>query len=49
MERQTDFPRMQKEVAWIAPFMVGISIVFAVIVVIILLTDLKGEFIGPWG
>jgi hypothetical protein len=49
MEKQVDFPRIQKEVAWITPFMLGVSILFTVIVVIILLTDLDGAFIGPWG
>ena len=29
--------------------MIGISILFALIVVVILLTDLDGPFIGPWG
>jgi hypothetical protein len=29
--------------------MLGLSIVCAVIVVIILLTDFDGAFIGPWG
>ncbi len=29
--------------------MLGISVLFAVIMVIILLTDLDGPFIGPWG
>jgi hypothetical protein len=29
--------------------MIGLSIVCIVIVVVILLTDLDGPFIGPWG
>jgi hypothetical protein len=49
MEKQIDFPELQKEVPWITPFMLGVSVLFAVIVVIILLTDLDGAFIGPWG
>jgi hypothetical protein len=49
VEKQIDFPEMQKEVSWVAPFMLGISILCAVIVVIILLTDFDGAFIGPWG
>jgi hypothetical protein len=49
MEKQIDFPPMQKEVSWIAPFMLGLSILCAVVTVIILLTDLDGAFIGPWG
>lgn len=47
--KQIDFPPMQKEDSRLAPFMLGLSIVCIVIVVIILLTDLDGPFIGPWG
>lgn len=49
MEKQIDFPRIQKEVEWITPALLGVSILCAVIVVIILLTDFDGAFIGPWG
>lgn len=49
MEKQIDFPPMQKHVGWLAPFMLGFSILCAVIVVVILLTDFDGAFIGPWG
>jgi hypothetical protein len=49
MEKQIDFPPMQKEVSWLAPFMIGLSLVCAAIVIIILLTDFDGAFIGPWG
>jgi len=48
-DKQIDFPPLQKEVSWIAPFMLGLSILCVVIVVIILLTDFDGAFIGPWG
>lgn len=48
-DRQIDFPPMQKEVSWIAPALLGISILCVVVVVIILLTDAEGPFIGPWG
>ena len=48
-EKQIDFPRMQKEVSWIAPFMLGLSLLCIVVVVVILLSDLDGPFIGPWG
>jgi hypothetical protein len=48
-EKQIDFPPLQKEVPWITPFMIALSIVCAVVVVIILLTDFDGSFIGPWG
>jgi hypothetical protein len=49
MDKQIDFPRTQKEVEWATPFLLGFSILCAVVVVIILLTDLDGAFIGPWG
>jgi hypothetical protein len=48
-DKQIDFPPLQKEVSWVAPFMIGLSILCAVIVVIILMTDFDGAFIGPWG
>jgi hypothetical protein len=48
-ERQIDFPPLQKEDPRVAPFMLGLSILCIVIVVIVLLTDLDGPFIGPWG
>ena len=47
--KQIDFPPLQKEDARVAPVMIGVSIAFALIVVVILLTDLDGPFIGPWG
>ena len=49
MEKQIDFDPMQKEVSWLAPFMIGLSLVCIVVVVVILLSDLDGAFIGPWG
>jgi hypothetical protein len=49
VEKQIDFPPLQKEDSRVAPFMLGVSILCAVIVVIILLTDFDGAFIGPWG
>ena len=48
-DKQIDFPPLQKEVSWLAPFMLGLSILCIVVVVIILLTDVDGPFIGPWG
>ena len=47
--KQIDFPPLQKEDKRVAPVMIGLSILFALIVVVILLTDLDGPFIGPWG
>jgi hypothetical protein len=49
VEKQIDFPPLQKEDSRVAPFMLGVSVLCAVIVVIILLTDFDGAFIGPWG
>lgn len=46
--KQIDFPPEQKEVSWIAPVSLAISIICIVIVVIILLADVDGPFIGPW-
>jgi hypothetical protein len=48
-EKQIDFPELQKEVSWFAPFMLILSLVCIAVVVIILLTDVDGPFIGPWG
>ncbi len=47
--KQIDFPPLQKEDSRVAPFMLGLSLVCIIIVVVILLTDLDGPFIGPWG
>jgi len=46
--KQIDFPPLQKEVSWVAPFMLVLSLACIVIVVIILLADVDGPFIGPW-
>jgi len=47
--KQVDFPPNQKEDARVAPFMLGFSVVCIVIVVILLLADVDGPFLGPWG
>lgn len=47
--KQIDFPPQQKEDSRVVPFMIGLSLLCAVIVVVILLTDKTGPFIGPWG
>ena len=47
--KQIDFPPLQKEDHRVAPFMLVLSIVCIVIVVVVLLTDVDGPFIGPWG
>jgi hypothetical protein len=46
--KQIDFPPHQKEVSWIAPVSLAVSIVFIVIVAIVLLAGVDGPFIGPW-
>ena len=47
--KQIDFPPLQKHVSWITPFMLILSLVCIVVVVVLLLTDTEGPFIGPWG
>ena len=41
--------RCRRRSRWLAPFMLGLSLLCIVVVVIILLSDLDGPFIGPWG
>ena len=48
-DKQVDFPPLQKEVSWLAPFMIALSILCIIVVVVILNTDLEAPFIGPWG
>jgi hypothetical protein len=48
-EKQIDFPPLQKEDSRVAPVLLAVSLLCVVIVVVILLTDLDGPFIGPWG
>jgi hypothetical protein len=47
--KQIDFPPLQKQVSWVAPFMLILSLVCIAVVVILLVTDVEGPFIGPWG
>ncbi len=47
-EKQIDFPALQKEDPRVAPVMLILSLACIVIVVVILLTDFDGAFIGPW-
>ncbi|MGH7541571.1 MAG: hypothetical protein ACRELC_11285 [Gemmatimonadota bacterium] len=47
--KQIDFPPQQKEVSWITPFMLVLSLLCIVVVVILLVADVDGPFIGPWG
>jgi hypothetical protein len=48
-ERQIEFPPEQTHDPRVTLVMLGVSIACVIIVVIILLTDLDGPFIGPWG
>ena len=48
-EKQIDFPPMQKEDPRVVPFMLGLSVLCIVVVVILLLAEVDGPFIGPWG
>ena len=49
-DKQIDFPpHCRKRTRRVAPFMLALSLVCIVIVVVILMTDLDGPFIGPWG
>ena len=47
--KQIDFPTMQKQVSWVTPFMLILSLVCVAVVIILLVTDVEGPFIGPWG
>jgi hypothetical protein len=47
-EKQIEFPPNQTHDPRVTVFMMAISVVFIVIVVVILLTDLDGPFIGPY-
>jgi hypothetical protein len=49
MSKQIDFPKLQKEDSRVAPFMLALSIICIVVVVILLVADVDGPFIGPWG
>jgi hypothetical protein len=48
-ERQVEFPPQQKHHPLVTPVSLLVSIVFAVVVIILLVTDVEGHFIGPWG
>jgi hypothetical protein len=47
-DKQIDFPPLQKEVSWLTPAMLGLSLLCIVVVVVLLLADVEGPFIGPW-
>jgi len=47
--RQIDFPPLQKHVSWLTPFMLILSLACIVVVVVLLVRDVDGPFLGPWG
>ena len=47
-ERQIEFPPKQSQDPRVLPFMLALSFACIVIVVILLLADVDGPFIGPW-
>ena len=48
-ERQVEFPPEQQHHPRLTPVLLGVSILFTIIVVVVLLTDASGPFLGPWG
>jgi hypothetical protein len=46
--KQIEFPPEQSPLRWVTPACIGVSLLFIVIVVIILLAHPHGPFIGPW-
>jgi hypothetical protein len=48
-ERQVEFTPLQTHHRLATPVALGVSILFVVIVVIVVLTDANGPFLGPWG
>lgn len=48
-ERQIEFPPEQSPHPRVVPVTFGVCIACIVIVVILLLADVDGPFIGPWG
>ncbi len=47
--KQIEFPPEQTHVRWLAPALLIFSLLCTAIVIIVLLTDATGPFIGPWG
>lgn len=48
-ERQIEFHPNRTHPPIVTTFMLGLSVACVVIVVILLLADVDGPFIGPWG
>jgi hypothetical protein len=47
-EKQIEFPAEQSHHRLVTPVSLGLSVLCIVIVVILLLADVEGPFIGPW-
>jgi len=47
-EKQIEFPAEQSHHSLVTPVSLGLSVLCIVIVVILLLADVEGPFIGPW-
>ena len=47
-ERQVEFPPEQTHHRLVVPVMLALSLACIAIVVILLLADVEGPFIGPW-
>jgi hypothetical protein len=47
-EKQIEFPAEQSHHPLVTPVALGLSVLCVVIVVILLLADVEGPFIGPW-
>ena len=48
-ERQIEFPPLQTHRPMLSAVMLAISLACVAIVVLLLITDVDGPFIGPWG
>ena len=48
-ERQIEFHPIRTHLPIVTTFMLGFSIACVIIVVILLLADVDGPFLGPWG
>jgi hypothetical protein len=47
-DRQIEFPPEQSPDSRVMPVMMGLSILCIVVVVILVVADVDGPFIGPW-
>jgi hypothetical protein len=47
-ERQIEFPPEQTHVKWITPAMFLLSAICIAVVIILLVAEVDGPFVGPW-